>query len=95
MKQTRTAPQIRSLLEEYRRSGLSRREFAQRQNLPLTTLDYWRRKHGQPRLVEVRLEAKQPATSFSIVLGKGRRIEKSGNFFDAELGRLIRIVESA
>lgn len=91
----RTAQQIQSLLEEYRRSGLSRREFAERQNIPVTTLDYWRHKHSQPRLLEVTVEAPRPATSFSVVLANGRRIESGWNFSDQELARLIRIAESA
>ena len=70
---------------------LSAVSVARRNQVGLSTLDFWRRKYASPRMVEVRLESKQPATSLSIVLDNGRRIESSGNFS----ARLIRIAESA
>ena len=95
MKQKRTGQQIQSLLEEYRRSGLSRREFAQHQNISIKTLDNWRRKYAAPKVVEVTLEPAQALADFAVLLKNGRRIEISGRFADAELARLIRIAESA
>ena len=95
MQQRRTGQQIQSLLEEYRSSGLSRREFAQQQNVSVKTLDNWRRKYAAPKLVEVTLEPAQASAGFAVLLKNGRRIEIGGRFTDAELARLIRIAESA
>jgi transposase-like protein len=95
MQRRRSAEQIQRLLEQYRRSGLSRREFAERNRIGRSTLDYWRRKYDSPQLVEVTLEHKITPANFTIVLANARRIETSGQFTDAELARLIRVAESA
>jgi hypothetical protein len=86
------------IVEEFERSGLKRRQFCEQNNLPITTLDYWRwrkTKAAKPRLVKVSVEDEQPSAGFSVVLPNGRRIEGPWNFRDAELARLIRAVESA
>jgi hypothetical protein len=86
---------IRSIVDEFVQSGMTRREFCERHKIPITTLDYWRRiRQRQPQLVEVTVEALS-ATGFALVVANGRRIESSWQFADAELVRLIRIVESA
>lgn len=95
MQPRRTGQQIQSLLEEYRRSGLSRRKFAQHRNISIKTLDNWRRKYAAPKLLEVTLEPAPARASFAVLLKNGRRIEMGGHFADAELARLIRIAESA
>jgi hypothetical protein len=48
-------------------------------------------------LVKVKVEApaENPQSVFTLVLGNGRRIESAWSFEDAELTRLIRIVEAA
>jgi hypothetical protein len=93
--QKRSADRIRRMIEDFQSSGLTRREFSQCHNIPVTTLDYWRRSQSrQPRLVEVEVAASEPA-SFTLSLANGRRIESSWSFADAELARLIRIAESA
>jgi len=95
-KQRRSAEEIRRTIEEFRSSGLTRREFSQRHHIPVTTLDYWRRSQaGQARLVEVEVAASEPAPGFTLGLANGRRIESSWSFGEAELVRLIRIAESA
>ena len=91
------------MLEEFAASGLGRREFCQQRGIALTTFDYWRREHAvkprrqarRPRMVAVKLANAESAASFSLSLANGRRIESSWRFADAELARLIRIVESA
>ncbi len=95
-KKGRSAAEIRQVVEDFQHSGVTRREFCQRRQLPMTTLDYWRRAQSrQPRLLEVEVSASQPAPNFTLSLANGRRIESSWRFADAELVRLIRIAESA
>jgi hypothetical protein len=92
----RSASEIRRIVEDFQNSGLTRREFCQRRQIPLTTLDYWRRARSrQPRLLEVEVGASAAAAGFTLSLANGRRIESSWRFGDAELARLIRIAESA
>lgn len=101
-KETRRSVEMRRMLEEYGASGLGRREFCEQRRMPLTTFDYWRREHSvksrkpakQPRLVRVEVAASESAGQFTLSLANGRRIESSWRFADAELARLIRIVES-
>ena len=95
-KQTRSAEDIRRVIQEFESSGLRRREFCRRRGIRVTTLDYWRRVEvRQPRLVEVEVAASEPGPGFTLSLANGRRIESGWRFADAELARLIRIAESA
>jgi hypothetical protein len=94
-KQKRSGDEIRRTLKAFESSGLTRREFCQRHNIAVTTLDYWRRAQSWPPLVEVEVNASQLATGFTLWLANGRRIESSWRFAESELGRLIRIAESA
>jgi len=92
-KQKRSPEEIRRLIEEFRSSGLKRREFCQRHGMAVTTLDYWRHTHkGKPRLVQVAVEG--PDRGFVLVLANGRRIESSWKFAEADLQRLIRAAEA-
>ena len=102
MEKKRSAEEGRKIIEEFERSGLSRRAFCERVNIPVTTLDYWRwKKTGKTRLVEVAIEKEAPSSKnepsprFIVVLTNGRRIESPWSFQEAELSSLIRIVESA
>lgn len=91
----RSGDDIRRITDEFQSSGLTRREFCQRQHIPVTTLDYWRRaQRRRPRLMEVEVAASEPAPGFTLSLANGRRIESSWSFADAELLRLIRVAES-
>ncbi len=95
-KQKRSADDIRRLVKEFEGSGLTRREFCQRQHIAVTTLDYWRRTHSRlARLIEVEMAANEPTPGFILSLANGRRIESDWSFGEAELARLIRIAESA
>jgi hypothetical protein len=88
--------QVRRTIEEFESSGLTRREFCQRRGIAITTLDYWRRAaQRKPRLVEVSVTAREPASGFTLGLANGRRIESSWRFSDGDLARLVRIAESA
>jgi len=94
--ETRRSAEMRQMLEEYARSGLTRREFCEQRGISVTTFDYWRREHrGKPRMVRVKVAAGELAGNFAVSLANGRRIESSWRFSDTELARLIRVVESA
>jgi len=95
----RSAEEVQRLLDEYRQSGEGRTEYCRRQGIPVTTLDYYRRREAlkvRPRLARVKLTAQPagPAASFAVVLRNGRRIESGWNFRDADLARLIRVAEA-
>ena len=95
----RSAEEVQRLLEEYRESGETRTAFCRRLGIPVTTLDYYRHRQAlqaRPRLARVKLAApsSDPATTFSLVLRNGRRIETNWNFRDADLARLVRIADS-
>jgi hypothetical protein len=102
-KETKRSAEMRGMLEEYAASGLRRREFCEERGIALTTFDYWRRQHAvQPRgqarrarMVAVQVAAAETAPNFTLSLANGRRIESSWRFVEAELARLIRVVESA
>jgi hypothetical protein len=90
----RSRQEIRGIVGSYAKSGMTRREYCEKHNIPITTLDYWRRtQKSKPRLVEVAVET-QPVTGFALVLTNGRRIESSWKFTEAELMRLIRAAEA-
>ena len=92
--------EVQRKLKEFTASGLTRREFSQRHGIPLTTMDYWRRVvNRKPCLAEVTVvdtkKTEEERSGFTITLSNGRRIESQSPLADAELSRLIRIVESA
>ena len=90
----RSKQEIRGVVDGFAKSGMTRREYCEKHNLPITTFDYWRRaQKRKPRLVEVAIET-QPSAGFALVLANGRRIESSWNFAEAELLRLIRAAEA-
>jgi hypothetical protein len=96
MASRRSTEQIRQLIDAHGASGLTRREFCERHRIPVTTLDYWRRSQPRkPRLVEVEVAATETPQGFTLILANGRRIESSWRFADAELARLIQLVETA
>jgi hypothetical protein len=101
----RSEQDIARLLKGYNESGLTRRQYCSQQGIPVTTFDYYRhrREHQKPphtstSLVKVDLidaNATKPC-AFTIALAKGRSIKGNHwNFADADLTRLIRIVETA
>jgi hypothetical protein len=90
----RSKQEIRDIVDGFAKSGMTRREYCEKHNIPITTFDYWRRAaKRKPRLVEVAIET-QPSAGFALVLANGRRIESSWNFAEAELLRLIRAAEA-
>jgi hypothetical protein len=100
MARRRSAEEMRQVVEQYRASGLSQREFAQQAGIKLSTLGRYvrrdRRAEGPQRLVRVKLEAPaEPDLGFVLVLDNGRRIASGWTFSDTALARLIRVAESA
>ncbi len=94
-KETERSAEMRRVIEEYGASGLGRKEFCEQRGVALTTFDYWRRElNGKPRMMEVKVAASEPVGRFALILANGRRIESAWRFTDAELTRLIRVVES-
>ena len=102
--QKRTAEEVERLVKGYEESGLSRREYCQREGMPVTTFDYYRQRStrkvaAQRRaagLVKVKVEAApvEAPSVFTLMLANGRRIESAWNFNEADLTRLIRIAEA-
>jgi hypothetical protein len=98
MQQKRCTAEGLRIVEELARSGLQRRQFCEQNNLPMTTLDYWRwrkTKAAKPQLLAVSVKNGESSPGFSVVLPNGRRIESPWNFRDSDLARLIRAVASA
>ena len=90
----RSKQEIRGIVGGFAKSGMTRREYCERHNVPITTFDYWRRaQKRKPKLVEVAIET-QPSAGFALVLTNGRRIESSWKFTEADLLRLIRAAEA-
>jgi hypothetical protein len=95
----RSAEEVQRLLEEFRQSGETRTAFCLGVGIPVTTLDYYRRRQAlqaRPRLARVKLTAQSsdPAAMFALVLRNGRRIETNWKFRDADLARLIRVADA-
>ena len=106
----RTPAEIEQLLIGYEQSGLSRRQYCEKQGIAVTTFDYYRQrrlKESRGRqmaspLVRVKLSASAPLhqhqvqpEGFTVVLTKGRRIESKWCFNEQDLARLIRVLEAA
>ena len=86
--------EIRRIVEGYESSGLTRGEYCAKYNIPITTLDYWRRaRKKKPKLLEVAVEPQPTPPGFVLVLPNGRRIESSWRFDEVGLLRLIRTAE--
>ncbi len=85
------------MVKEYAASGLSRKQFCEQRGMALTTFDYWHRElRVKPRMVKVKVgSVTEPVGHVVLTLANGRRIESSWRFADAEMARLIRVVESA
>jgi hypothetical protein len=56
----RSRQEIRGIVGSYAKSGMTRREYCEKHNIPITTLDYWRRADkSKLKLVEI---AEEPRT---------------------------------
>lgn len=98
MAQRRSSEEIQQLVEQFQASGLSQMEYCRQSGVVLSTLGRYLRRTNNPeqRLVQVKVETSpEPDTGFVLMLGNGRRIASGWEFGDAELARLIRVVETA
>lgn len=103
MQKRRSVAERQRLVEEYRASGMTRKQFCELHQLSLTTLESWKRAErapaASPQLVAVKVEPDSDVITadrgFTLCLANGRRIEASWKFQDVELSRLIRIAEGA
>src|SRR3954470_11434016 len=100
MARRRSVEEVEQVVQQYRASGLSQREFSQQTGIKLSTLGRYVRQAGRPeapqQLVRVKLEAAvEPDSGFVLMLGNGRRIASGWGFSETALGRLIRITEQA
>jgi transposase-like protein len=67
----RSKQEIRGIVDGFAKSGMRRREYCEKHNIAITTLDYWRRAHqSRPKLGEVAIEG-QPPGGFALVLTNG------------------------
>jgi hypothetical protein len=90
----RSKQEIRGIVDGFAKSGMTRQQYCEKHDVPVTTFDYWRRaRKSKPKLVEVAIET-QASAGFAVVLANGRRIESSWKFAEAELIRLIRVAEA-
>ncbi len=89
--------EMRRVVEEFRASGLTRREFCRQRALPVSTLDYWRQRlRRKPRLVKVEVAGAEAAPrKFTLRFANGRSIESCWRFDEEELARVIRVAERA
>ena len=80
---------------------MTRRAFCESRGMSPSMLDYYLRRYGRvvkpekQKLVRVEVNTEPQGCAFTVVLANGRRIETAGSFADAELMRLIRVVEGA
>ena len=95
-----TAKRLTKLAAAYERGDLTRREFCERHNIPVTTLDYYRRRLHQTepvRFLAVHVEPGHTSAiaGLAVVLANGRRIEFCQSFSSSEFTQLLRTLEQA
>jgi hypothetical protein len=98
MARRRSSEEVQQILEQFRASGLSRMEYCRQSGIVLSSLGRYLRRVESPeqQLVRVKLESPPDVgTGFVLMFGNGRRIASDWAYADAELARLIRVVESA
>jgi hypothetical protein len=85
-------------VREWKRSGLTSAEFAERQGLNASTLTWWSSQLGRsalaisrPPVVEVMVAPL--ASSLEVVLASGIRVAVPVGFDEATLGRLLTVLE--
>ena len=86
--------QMRELLQEQERSGISLKAFAAAAEIPYTTLAWWRsrlRREDAPRFVPVRVEQERRA---AVELVVGDVVVRVADGDDAAVARLVRAILS-
>ena len=85
-------------MDDYERSGLTRRDYCKQVGISVRTLDYHRRRRvSRPAAspLPVNFVASPGRNGFALVLSNGRRIESDWDFADEGLARLVRVAEQA
>ena len=98
------------MIAEWKRSGLSQAEFCRRRGIKIGAFGWWKRQLGKPagdvpkrrgrppkvssRFVEVRLTGTSSASTYEVVLARGRLIRAPSQFDPQILSQLITAVES-
>lgn len=100
MTRRRSAEEVEEILQQYRASGLSQREFSLQSGIKLSSLGRYIQRAGRSgppqQVVRVKLQSPaQPEAGFVLMLGNGRRITSGWDFSDTALTRLIRVAEEA
>ena len=88
-------------VREWKRSGLTAAEFAEREGLNASTLTWWSSQLGRstlaisrPPMVEVMVSPRADASSsLELVLASGVRVAVPVGFDEATLGRLLTVLE--
>jgi hypothetical protein len=97
----RTAEQMRVVLENWERSGLTQKAFGEREGVTVTTLQYWRRRLKEldvscavDGFAPVRLvgDEASSAQSFEVRIGREVSISVPASFDTASLQRLVAAV---
>lgn len=100
MARRRSTQEIQQIIDEYRASGLTQVEYCRQSGVVLSTLGrYLRRGAGSSEQSLVRVKLSAPTGpeegGFVLILSNGRRIASGWGFGEAQLGRLIRVAETA
>ena len=93
----RTRPQIQRLVELYRRSGQTLKQFAQQQGVAMSTVSRWLRTQRQgktPAWVEVQRAPRQnPSRIGQLHLSRGLVLELDRGFEPEPLAQLVQLLE--
>ena len=86
-------------LQEYRKSGLSRRTFSEQNGVNKSTLDYWFARINKEKKKEGLVELKPVSTltskySLQIIVAGKYRIEVNDGFDPRLLGAVVKTLES-
>ena len=104
-RRNRTPEEIRTIVEQFEKSGLTKSAFANRIDVHVSVLNRWiqRRRMENPRqsaecaLVPVRVESRAlglaEACGLEVVLGNGRLIRVNPGFSEEALGRVVSVLE--
>ena len=100
-KESPRAKEMRGLLSELDKSGLSVKAFSREREIAVSRLWYWRKRfrdeaaaQASPRLVPVTIRSSSSASSPLIVEVKGRLVRVPGDFDVDALHRLVGALES-
>ncbi len=86
-------------LQEYRKSGLSRRTFSEQNGVNKSTLDYWFARISKEKRAQGLVEVKPTSISVTdptiqIVVAGKYRIEVNDGFDPRHLGAVVKTLES-